>query len=45
MQINTVIIKKEKDKLIKKKAYFNYRILEHFINKYQKLRKSQGTAN
>jgi hypothetical protein len=38
--MNAAIIKEEKDKLIKKKAYFNYRILGHFTNKYQKPRKS-----
>ena len=38
-------MKKEKEKLVKKKACFNYRILEYFANKCCKLKKSQGTAS
>jgi hypothetical protein len=45
IQINAAITKKEKDKLIKKKACFNCRIPGHFTNKCRKPRKSQGTAN
>ena len=34
-----MLIKEEKDKLIKKKACFNYKILGYFANKYYKLKK------
>jgi hypothetical protein len=40
MQMNTTLTKEEKDKLIKKKACFNYRIPEYFTNKCQKPKKS-----